>query len=97
MQALKNIPPLYLMGAVAIGALLLYVGRVGAKGAGYTASAAAFDFADGVISAPVLKAGDVLGIPRTDETKCEAAKREGRTLDASFDCPAGNFLKYLFS
>lgn len=39
--------------------------------------------------------GDVIGIPRTNETECEAAMREGRTWDASFACPAKTWLKYL--
>lgn len=36
--------------------------------------------------------GDVIGIPRTDETECARAIREGRTWDASFACPAGTFI-----
>ena len=45
---------------------------------------------------PVVTAGDALGVPRTNETECERAKREGRTWDASFACPAGDFIGYLF-
>lgn len=44
----------------------------------------------------VLDAGDLLGIPRTNETACEKALREGRTWDASFACPAGTFLGSFF-
>jgi hypothetical protein len=44
----------------------------------------------------VLDAGDILGIPRTNETECEKALREGRTLDASFACPAGTFIGSIF-
>ncbi len=40
----------------------------------------------------IIGTGDVLGIPRTNETACQAALREGRYWDASFDCPAGTFL-----
>jgi hypothetical protein len=40
--------------------------------------------------------GDILGIPRTNETECEKALREGRTWDASFACPAGTFIKSWF-
>lgn len=47
------------------------------------------------VSAPVYAIGDALGLPRTTETECERAKREGRTWDASFACPAGDFLSYL--
>lgn len=40
----------------------------------------------------VIGTGDVLGIPRTDMNECQRALAEGRTLDASFACPAGTFL-----
>jgi hypothetical protein len=36
------------------------------------------------------------GVPKTNETECEKAKREGRTWDASFACSAGDFLGYAF-
>jgi hypothetical protein len=44
----------------------------------------------------VLDTGDLLGIPRTNETECEKALREGRKWDASFACPAGTFLGSFF-
>lgn len=51
--------------------------------------------ADTAMAAPVLTAGDALGIPRTNMTKCEKAMAEGRSWDASFACPAGDFLGYM--
>lgn len=30
--------------------------------------------------------------PRTNETECDRALREGRTWDASFACPAARFI-----
>ncbi len=57
------------------------------------------DFASGVLhsasdiaSGTVLAAGDVLGVPRTTTSACEAAKAAGDYLGASFHCPAGDFL-----
>lgn len=44
----------------------------------------------------VIGAGDLLGLPRTDETECAKAQREGRTWDASFICPSGTWIKGLF-
>lgn len=44
----------------------------------------------------VVGAGDILGVPRTDETACELAQREGRTWDASFACPIGTFVRGVF-
>jgi hypothetical protein len=45
----------------------------------------------------VLDTGDLLGLPRTNETECEKALREGRTWDASFVCPAGTFIGSIFN
>lgn len=36
--------------------------------------------------------GLAVGIPRTNMTKCEQDKAAGRWWDASFSCPAGDFL-----
>lgn len=58
---------------------------------GGAASAASDGFGNAVQSV-----GEVIGVPRTNMTECERAKAEGRTLDASFACPAGDFLSYLF-
>jgi hypothetical protein len=40
----------------------------------------------------VQTVGETFGVPRTNETECQKALREGRTWDASFACPAGTFL-----
>lgn len=44
----------------------------------------------------VQTVGAAVGVPRTNETECERALREGRTWDASFACPAGKFLGSFF-
>ena len=44
----------------------------------------------------IQSAGEVIGIPRTNETECQKALREGRTWDASFACPAGTWLSSTF-
>lgn len=41
--------------------------------------------------------GDAVGVPRTDETACAQALREGRTWDASFACPASDFIAGVFA
>lgn len=87
---------LYVIAAgAAVGALLLTFRDAGASGRAI--GGAAIDLADGVITGAVVGIGEAVGVPPTNETECERAKREGRTWDASFACPAGNFLKYLFS
>jgi hypothetical protein len=87
-----------LIGAgVAALALLILVKKNGAAvDVGVAVGSGAVDLAGGVIAGAAESIGDVFGIPRTDETECEAAIREGRTWDASFACPAGTFLKSLF-
>lgn len=91
---LPSIPTPYLIAGAALGAALLWAASKGAKGAGAAIVSGAVDLADGVISEPVLIVGEVFGVPRTEPTACERAKAEGRTLDASFACPAGDFISY---
>lgn len=87
------------MVAVGLGVGLLAIqltktiGAVSSAVAG--AAGQAVDMADKVVSTPVLAIGDAVGIPRTNESECQRAIREGRTWDASFACPAGDFLSYL--
>jgi len=64
-----------------------------AAGVGETVGQGAVAAAGGV----VLGIGDGIGVPRTNMTECERAKAEGRTWDASFACPAGDFLSYVFN
>lgn len=75
--------------AAAVFALAWWVKKKG----GVAGVAAAM--AGGVVDAGagvVLGIGDSIGVPRTDMTECERAKAEGRWWDASFACPAGDFL-----
>lgn len=91
-----TIKPIY---AVAAGAVVLAVAyRVIANpgGTGARIGSAAVDLVDGVVGGVVNGAGELVGVPRTNETECERAMREGRTWDASFACPAKRFLSYLF-
>lgn len=63
-----------------------------AAGAVGAVAGAAGDAAAGA----VVGIGHAVGIPSTNESECERAKRQGRTWDASFACPAGDFITYLF-
>jgi hypothetical protein len=91
-----TIPPVYLLAGGAVIAALAYIKFKGAAGIGASIGAGAVELVDSVVSETVIAGGEVVGIPRTDLTECEKAKAEGRTWDASFACPAGDFLKYLF-
>lgn len=88
----------YLIAGAAVAGALWWASRQGnAQAIGAAVGGAAVDLADGVIAGTVTTIGEAVGIPKTNETECERAKREGRTWDASFACPAGDFLKYVWS
>lgn len=86
----------YLIAGGAVAAALLYVMSKGAKETGAAIGSAAVDMANGIVSGAVVNVGQAVGVPATNQTACEKAKAEGRTWDASFDCPAADFLKYLW-
>ena len=95
---IATIRPAWIVAGVAMGAALLWaMTRGGAKEIGAAIGGAVVDIADGVLKGTVETAGQVVGIPATSQTECEKAKAEGRTWDASFACPAGDFLKYVFN
>ena len=58
--------------------------RAGVGSVGEYAGAAAVGAVEGI--------GLAVGIPRTNMTECERAKAEGRWWDASFACPAADFV-----
>lgn len=79
-------------GAVAGVALIYFVGVRGlASGAGRAVVHAVGGAAEGA----VYGASDIIGLENPDLTKCEKAKLNGDTWQASFSCSAGNFLKYV--
>lgn len=93
---IPNIPNLYLAaGGLAVLALLWATAR-GGKDAGQAIGTGAVNLVDGIVSGGVIGAGELIGLPPTNLSACERAKLEGRTWDASFDCPAKDFLSYLW-
>lgn len=92
----------FMIAGAAVAAVLLafYVKKKGGLGAvaadaGAGAANAVIQFGGGVVSGVALDIGDAIGVPRTNMTECEKAKAEGRTWDASFACPASDFLSYI--
>lgn len=86
-----------IVGGIAAAVALYAITRKGAAQAtGEALASTAVDTVVGAGTGVVLGVGDAVGIPRTNMTECERAKAEGRTWDASFACPAGSFLKYVF-
>jgi hypothetical protein len=92
------VKPAYLIAGGAVLAALAWVSlRGGPKKTGQAIGGAIVDMADGVIGGAVTGAAELVGIPKTDREKCQQAKAEGRTWDASFYCPAGEFIRYLWN
>ena len=88
-----SISPLAVLALLAVAGVGLYVAKKGMAGAAAGAVAAVGDAAVGTVQG----IGQLVGIPLTDETACEKAKREGRTWDASFACPALDWVGYVFT
>lgn len=90
---MKDTTAKLLIAAGAIAALAFIVKKNGGLGGVAAGAASALVGAVGdAASGVVLGIGDAFGVPRTDMTECERAIAEGRTLDASFACPAGTFI-----
>lgn len=94
---MRAIPTPYLVAGAAVAAVLAVLAMRGARGTGESIGSAAVDLVDGTVGGVVVGIGERVGIPATNLTACERAKAEGRTLDASFACPAKDFLSYLWS
>lgn len=89
-----------LIKIAAIGAAVLvavYFVRKGAMAVAEAPGQVIGGILSDVASQPVYVIADTIGIPRTDADKCAAAKRAGSGWDASFYCPAGDFLSWMFS
>ncbi|WP_302172881.1 hypothetical protein [uncultured Hydrogenophaga sp.] len=92
-----KLSPVYLIaGAAVLAAVVWAVSRKGGAGVGSAVAGAVIGAADGAIGETVNSIGEVIGVPRTNASRCELAKAAGDTWAASFDCPAGEFLRYVF-
>lgn len=91
MNALRNPRVLAGLALVAVAGVW-YLSRRGMAGTGQGIGASAVQFVDGVASGAVQGLGQLVGIPATNPTKCQADQAAGRWWDASFSCPAGTFI-----
>lgn len=97
MMKIPSIPPLYLAAGGVAAVALLWMATKGTKDAGQQIGSGAVNLVDGIVSGSVIGAGELIGLPATNLTECERAKLEGRTWDASFACPAKDFISYLWN
>lgn len=86
----QNLP--FVVGGGILLLVGLYVLKNGVAGAAAGIVKAGADVAAGA----VVGIGEIVGVPATNMTECEKAKADGRKLDASFACPAGDYLGWLF-
>jgi hypothetical protein len=77
--------------SLALIGLALWFAKKGVAGVAADVVGATTDAAAGA----VVGIGQAVGIPATSESECARAMREGRTWDASFACPAADFLRYV--
>lgn len=91
-----RVTPTHVLSLATVGLLAFaayYVARRGVGGAAAAATEALVDAGTGA----VIGIGKSIGIPETNRDACAQAIYEGRTWDASFACPAGTFIKSLFT
>lgn len=94
----KHLP---LIGGLVIGLAALYlVNRIRAAASDPSGTAQAvtngvIDAVGGIGTGAVVGIGEIVGIPKTNMTKCQQDMAAGRTWDASFSCTASDFIKYV--
>jgi hypothetical protein len=79
-------------GLAGLAVLYLVTKQGAAAAAGEAVGGAVVDAAVGATTGVALGIGDAIGLPRTNQTECEKAMAEGRYWDASFVCPATDFI-----
>lgn len=81
---------LLLIGAGLLAGAVVFVMTRGVKGVASDLVTGAADAGAGV----VMGIGEVVGVPATNQSRCEAAKAAGDTWEASKYCPAMDFVSY---
>ncbi len=85
--------PVWAWAALGFGAVWLWVRRPSAAEVGQGIGGAAVKLADGLISGTVKGIGGVVGVPDTDQAKCEAALAANDGAAAGKYCPAGTLIQ----
>lgn len=88
---------LFMGAAIAGGLFAAWLMLRGAKQTAQDVAGGVVGMAEGTITGAVIGIGEGFGVPETSPTQCQRDKAAGRTWDASFSCPAKEFLSYFFS
>lgn len=91
----KNPQFALLAGVVIVGGLWFMLR--GVKGVAKDVAKGSVDLITGTASGVAIGIGDAFGIPETNMTQCQKDQANGDTWAASASCPAGTFIKGLFS
>lgn len=92
--SLAKAVPAWAWVAAAAGVALYIVKKGGINGAAAGIAAGAVGVAGSAAAGVVLGVGDVLGLPRTGESECELAIRDGNNWKASQYCTASRFIEF---
>lgn len=84
-----------IIGAIAIGAAVIYLR--GVRGFAGDLTRGAISAASGAAEGAIHGASDLIGLPVPEVDKCQQAKAEGNKWDASFYCPATDFLRFVWT
>lgn len=97
LPALPAVNPYWLAAGAAV-AVLAYVALRGGSGAslGTRIGTGAVDIATDAAAGTIVGIGKVFGIPETNPTKCDAARKiAGNAWEVSKVCPAADFFAYM--
>lgn len=93
----EPVKKLAILGVSAFATYFLYaLATKGFKGVASSVAEGTVRAAGDVAAGVVIGAGKAVGIPETDAKACYDAIATGRTWDASFLCPADDFIKSIF-
>ena len=81
------------IAVIGIGAILLVPKLAGAIA--QQSSSALVSAAGGAVTGTITAIGKQIGIPETNRTQCQLDLMAGKTWDASFSCPAADWLRYV--
>lgn len=88
------IKPVHLAALALVAGAALFVILRAPKQTGQALGGAAVDLVGGIMSGAVVGIGEAVGVPETAPDRCAAAKAAGDTWEASFACPAGDFVSW---
>lgn len=88
-----SIQKMYLFAGLAVAAFVFWLSRKGnAQSVGVAVGTGAANLIVGTAEGVVVGASSVLGIPAVSQSKCDTDLAAGNYWQASFDCPAGDFI-----